>query len=554
MAALVAVGSFACGGNKGGPGNGSGGGTGSSKTLKIRVLKKGYGDRYIEELKKAYTKKTGIKVDYKSTAVNSQVEAELKAGASVNDYDLFFHIARLGGILKDGATYTKGWDGLVFEDLSDIMGEVPQGYETDKKVKEMLNQYAYEGTLYEGKSYGVPYAFALEGFVYNEDLMKEFFGDDYHTPRTTDEMFSMFDLIARGGNPSAAKGSYKVKNYEGSKQTYSVYPFTYAGKNDYMKYLFLPFWAQQLGKEGFYKLLQGKDGSDLYSDAIFSSDARYNALSVVHDMITVGNLDKVGTAERSIYDGYVNVDSRDYDFTTAQVHFLEGESVFMTTGDWIEREMEGNFPDASNIKFMKTPVISAILDVLPDKTITTDAQLQEVVAYVDGGGTEAFGSYSAADVAKVREARLTINCESETHMMVVPAYSDNIDGAKDFIRFVLSKEGQEIQMKYSHGNSVPYDINYETTYGSTYTKLSVLAKSKLDIVNSANLVGLLYNQPITYKGGMTLVGLTTVPFETGFGSNTASSTYKTALEYFTDDYDVVQEKFPTWLSTAGLKN
>ncbi len=527
------------------------GGGASSKPLKIRVLKKGYGDTYVDELAKAYTLKTGIEVSYKPTGELTQIEAELKAGPSVNDYDLYFHISHLGNILKDGGTYAKGWNGLVFEDLSDVMSTVPVGYQTTETVAEMLNQYAYEGTLYEGKSYGVPYALALEGLLYNESLMVEFFGEDYHTPRTSDEMFEMFDFIAKGGDETKAKGNYKIKG-EG-RNKYQVFPFAYPGRANYMLYPFIAFWAQQLGQEGYYQLLEGKDLSGEYSAEIFASDERYNAFEVVHDMITVGDLNKVGKAERPLYDGYVSMDNRTYDHTRAQVDFLSGKAVFMTTGDWVEREMEALFPNPTNIKFMRMPVISTIIDFLPDKTITTDAQLQEVVEYVDNGGTKGFGSYSDADVAKVREARLTINCESETHMMVVPAYSDNIEGAKDFIKFVLSKEGQEIQMKYSYGNSVPYSLDYKATYGTIYENLSVLSKSKLDIASNANLVGLLYNKPITYKGGMELVDLTSLTMEGAFGNNTATADYKKPVDYFTTDYNYVVENFQDWLTKAGLK-
>lgn len=548
LAATMAIASAACGGN-GGVGGGIGGGAIDANVLKIRVLKKGYGDEYVDALVDAYKKKTGKEVDYKSTEMANQVESELKAGASVNDTDLYFHILSLGKVLKDGATYTKGWDGLVFEDLSDIMTSVPEGYGTEKTVREMLNQYAYQGTLYEGKSYGIPYALGLEGFVYNEDLMKEFFGNDYHTPRTTGEMFEMFDFIAKGGNESGEKGDYKVKVNERYNTSYQVYPFVYSGTSNYMLYCFIPFWAQQLGQENFYKLLEGKDASGMYSDAIFASDERYNALQVVHDMITVGNLDSGAK-----YSGYVKTDARMYNYVDAQSHFLLGEAVFMPTGDWVEQEMSGSNSNAANIKFMKTPVISAIIDTLPDKTITTDEQLQEVVAYVDSGKTDAYGAYSAADIAKVAEARLTINCESETHMMVVPAYANNIEGAKDFIKFVLSKEGQEIQMKYSHGNSVPYALDYEATYGATYSALSGFSKSKFELAKSANFVGLLYNQPIAYKGGMKLVDITRTTLESAFGNNTASSSYQSAVDFFTEEYGVVQENFPTWLAAAGLKN
>lgn len=69
----------------------------------------------------------------------------------------------------------------------------------------------------------------------------------------------------------------------------------------------------------------------------------------------------------------------------------------MPNGAWLENEMEGAIASDMQLRLMKTPVISAIRDVLPDKSVKDDAELSALVTYIDKSverrGRCAYGRY-----------------------------------------------------------------------------------------------------------------------------------------------------------------
>ncbi len=88
---------------------------------------------------------------------------------------------------------------------------------------------------------------------------------------------------------------------------------------------------------------------------------------------------------------------------------------------------------------MKTPVISSIVEKLED-TAMTDATLSKIVAEVDEGKTSS-ELCSANDFARIKQARNLLYNNASEQYVFIPEYSNAIDGAKEFLKYLYSDEG-----------------------------------------------------------------------------------------------------------------
>lgn len=509
-----------------GAGNGA-----TSATLQIGVVNKGYGDQFATKLAEAFEAKTGIDTKVVKSNSSNWTETSLKAGPRNNDIDVIFDINNLA--MKNLATayYVDGYE-RAYADLSDIYNSPLEGYNTDKTLKELVFSYSLDACTWggedlgygDGKQYFVTWASGVEGIVYNKALFQKY---NFSVPKTTDEMFALMDQMKTLNN-----GTY-AKNADG----YTIYPLSYSGKVNYLHYPQLVWWAQYDGIDTFNKILQGKDANGNYTAESQKTVGKLSSFSIVADMLSS---DK----------GYTDPNSMSYSFTDAQVFFLAEQAFMMSTGDWLEREMSTNFEGNMEIAFMPIPVNSDIIAKCP--TITTDAQLSEVVSYIDGDITEKPAYVSDADLAYIKSARSMYCSEGNQHICYIPAYSNNIENAKKFIQFMLSKEGQEIMLQYSYGNMAM--LNVDISQFSYYNSLSKLQQSKHNIVQAndgATFVGKNYVHPMYYAGSMEL---TYENMEQAFGVTTGSGSYKTARQFWEQEYSRVASNFNNMMSQAGVSN
>ena len=504
--------------------------TGSS-TLKIGVVNKGYGDVFAEKLAEAFEAKTGIDTVVDKSNSSNWTETALLAGSRNNDIDVIFDINNLA--MKNLATaYYVDECERAYADLSDLYDAVPEGYNTDKTLKELVFPYSLDACTWggedkgygDGKQYFVNWASGVEGLVYNKSLFETY---GFSVPKTTNEMFALMDQMKTVNN-----GTYAV-NADG----YTIYPFAYSGKANYLHYPQLVWWAQYDGIDVFNNILQGKDASGNYTAECQKTIGKLSSFTIVADMLSSENQ-------------YTDPNSASYSFTDAQVFFLAEQAFMMSTGDWLEREMSTNFEGGMEIAFMPIPVNS---DIIANCTsITTDAQLSQVVSYIDGDTAEKPAFVSDADLAYVKSARSMYCSEGNQHICYIPAYSNNIENAKKFIQFMLSKEGQEIMLQYSYGNMAM--LNVDASQFNYYSSLSNLQKSKLEIMqggSGATFVGKNYVHPMYYAGGMELCYNI---MEMSFGVDKGSGSYKTAREFWEGEYAMVSGKYDTIMSQAGVSN
>ncbi len=517
-----------------GCGNSQGGGSGQKATpatLQIGVENKGYGDQFAYKLAEAFEAKTGIDTMVVKSNSSDWTETALLAGAKNNDIDVIFDINNLA--MKNLATayYVDGFE-RAYADLSDIYNSKLEGYNTDQTLKEMVFPYSLSACTWggeelgygDGKQYFVNWASGVEGIVYNKSLFAKY---GLSVPKTTDEMFALMDQMKTLNN-----GTYAV-NADG----YTIYPFSYSGKVNYLHYPQLVWWAQYDGIDVFNNTLQGKDANGNYAAESQKTIGKLSSFTIVADMLSSENQ-------------YTDPNSSSYSFTDAQVFFLAEQAFMMSTGDWLEREMSTNFEGNMEIAFMRIPVNS---DIIANCTsITSDEQLSQVVSYIDGDTAEKPAFVSDADLEYVKSARSMYCSEGNQHICYIPAYSNNIDAAKQFIQFMLSKEGQEIMLEHSYGNMAM--LNVDASQFNYYSSLSNLQKSKLEIMQGnggATFVGKNYVHPMYYAGGMELCYNV---MEMVFGVDRSSGSYKTAKEFWDQEYAMVSNKYDTIMSQAGVSN
>ena len=445
IAATVLVAALAgCGGSRGNraPGNNNEGNGGDKErpagTLKLGIVDKGYGDEFLKKLAEGFEKKTGIKTVVEKSSSAEWVENAMKAGASNNDLDVIFDINARA--MKNLATkdYVSGYD-RIYADLSEIYDAKLEGYATDITLKEALLPYSLTACTWggneegygDGKQYFVNWAAGIEGLVYNKALFDQY---KLSVPKTTDELFAVMDKMKK------LDGGKYAKNSDG----YEIYPIAYSGKVNYMNYLATVWWAQYDGIDAFNYALQGKDANGNYSAESAKSAGKLSAMRHVSDLLAPENQ-------------YADPNSASQNFTNAQVLFLAEQSFMMSTGDWIEREMSSNFEGGIEIEFMPIPVNSNIVSKC--SSVSNDAQLAEVVAYIDGDTSDKPSFVSDEDLAFITSARSMYCSEGNQHIAYIPAYSDNIEAGKQFLSYMLSKEGQEIVLEYSYGNMAPLNID-----------------------------------------------------------------------------------------------
>lgn len=518
-----------CGNSTSGQGDSVGTTEGSEEILKIGIVNKGYGDEFAYKLAETFEKKTGIVTEVVKSSSASWTENVIKSGAKNNDIDVFFDIGE--GLMKNLAVknYLQGYD-RAYVDLSDIYDEKLEGYNVDRTLEEMVFPYSLAACTWggaeegygDGKQYFVNWATGMEGLIYNVGLFEKY---NLSIPKTTNEMFELLEQMKTLNN-----GSY-AENNDGRK----IYPFAYSGKVNYLTYPATVWMAQYDGINTFNNTLKGKDADGNYSPESAKTAGKLSALQIVGELLDQEHK-------------YSDSNSTSQSFTNVQVLFLDEQAFMMSTGDWLEREMSSNFESGSNVAFMPIPVNSDVVNNCT--TVKTDEQLAEVISYIDGELAERPAYVSDEELAYLESVRSMYCCEGNQHVAYIPAYSNNIEAGKQFLQFMLSKEGQEIMLEYAYGNMAM--LNVDISEFDYYDSLSQLQQSKYSIFYNATLVGNNYVHPMNYAGGVKIWYGDTM--ENVFGTVKTSASYKTPLKVFQDTYSDVRKQWSEWVTKAGVSN
>lgn len=451
LAALMTMGLAACGSS-----NGPQGGV---NELAIYAVNLGEGIGWIESLMDNFKEESWVKEKYPNLTYyfnyndsESYATSLMEAGKGGNPYDLLF-----GSYLSQFTSSDMVYD--MTDSVYNAM--IPEEYVTvksklaDAMIKQKAVTNAQGGTSY----YTINWSASLEGLVYNAEKLASY---GYEMPVTTDEFLVVCDNITnnkkKDGTPIVDGDGYAcLSSREG---------------NAYWSYLFHPLVAQYMSPEGYENFFNGIDQYNKRSEGIFNNKASLRVMEFLQELFKFDN-------------HYLYAGSEDVDYMAAQLQFYKGKGVFMPNGSWLEREMSNLVQQAKgkgdkiyDIRFMKYPIISDIIEVLPDKTITDDTTLRAVIRAIDANET-AYEGVSEDDFNYVAKARSVVKYINDLDCCI-PAYADSKDLAADFLIYAASNKGIEAYYQGASGPS-PFFYDLKTENPEIYQGLSNFAKSRVDI-------------------------------------------------------------------------
>ena len=247
------------------------------------------------------------------------------------------------------------------------------------------------------------------------------------------------------------------------------------------------------------------------------------------------------------------------------------------SGDWIEREMDGNFaPGEVDIALMQTPVISAFNEKLSywnetvgydqldgTKKANYDGALAAIVAYIDSLTTDTplekptsinGLTVTDGDIALVKKARTTDLTGGA--QMFITAYSNKIEEAKKFLAYFYNKESQNIMLKETNGATAPLISRYHLEYFDNFSSLSPMQKEKAKLRKYDSYVELssCQNYPMRYAAGLNVEWYTGsgAKIDGIVGMEPTYASYKSALTIYEDTVNHYKTQWPTMLKNAGL--
>jgi len=245
-----------------------------------------------------------------------------------------------------------------------------------------------------------------------------------------------------------------------------------------------------------------------------------------------------------------------------QLSFLRGNALFSCNGDWMEREASAKFnPGDADVAILRTPIMSEIVNndkIKADFTgtdVEKDAKLSAIVAFIDEHYIDGDSAPSEEDAATLDVSLTTLEFINHARLVrhtlpdfvaVIPEYSNELNEAKDFLKFMYSKAGQEIVMQETYGCGAPLTIDYsQMDYyknGTSYTR------SRLDLIKESIPYGNAMNYPMEYLGR--IMACAELKIASAFG--TASP--KSAAAFMKEEYDEYKTTWETKMELAGVRN
>lgn len=508
-------------------------------TLEIYIGNFGYGTKWLDEAIKLFKEQDWVKEKYPNLDIptpssNSNREFtanKIASEANANTTDLFFST-----VSASGRYATKASDGSpLFEDLTEVYNSTVPNENITLKDKMLPDIYASQDVEVDGKTvyYAMPWVNGYEGLLYNKTLMDRLYGgESYVMPRTTDELLALAEKI-------------RVQD-----TTRSV--FVSSSKYAYWMSAIMIWWGQYEGLTNYENYWNGvNEANQRIAADVIGQKGRLRSLEVAESLI---GRKTVGGTEIT----YIHSDTNVMEFTQAQSKFLAGESYIMQNGDWFENEMRetaAENPNNYDLRFMRTPVISSIVEKC--KTVKTDSDLAAVVDCIDNGmdyettkAAYTSGELSQADYKRIKEAR-TLMYRVVGHEAYIPAYATAKEVAKDFLRFLATDIAIESFVNVTNGVSTPFAYDLQTKNPSFYESLSEIHKTRLEIAKTGVSLTPYTSFKLYYLGGhYTFVKNSNV--EALFTSKNPKDR-KTARQIYQDDIDYYTDAvWNTMLQKAGL--
>lgn len=426
----------ACGGDSNTNNNN---GSGAKGSINIAVANFGTGYEWLEQIADAYMKANpGTKITVTPTVLPHSLLEQLKGG--LEGYDIFMGTSPLHLEYADG----------VFQEIDSVYSSIPQG-ET-KTVAEKMDPNMLNAMIakVDGHYVQMPWANLLTGFLVNRTTLDTIYGvGNWECPKTTDEWLEMSKDIRSKGH----------------------YSFVFSTSDSYMSQCVQTWW-NQYDADSYINYFEGMvpsaDGTlqEATSGQSLKAPGKLKALQVAETLMKKGN-------------GYAHQYSNSMSFSDAQAAFCGmgyGFSdtklvAFMPNGSWFENEARDLIVDnEQDIIFAPTPMLSAVIEVLPDKSVENDAELAAVITAIDAGETALSGNgyeVTQADFDYIADARAVTENLGMAHKAGVLANSKNPELAKDFLVFLASDTAGQIYANVTGGLTLPFGYVPESTGATT---------------------------------------------------------------------------------------
>lgn len=378
----------------------SNGGQTTGGTIRISLWESGWGREWLDTMATEFEKDNPeYKVKVDASASGGDI-TNLLPNPDQHDYDIIM------GCNTDPSLYAS-----YYELLDDV---VNSKYKNESKTigekigSELLSMLETSSGHYDKLCYGAGYY----NIVYKTDIFEKY---KYEVPKTTDQLVALVD---------------KMRDVD------EIVPFIHFTSGGYWHAMLWTWAIQYAGSESFYDMSENPTLAKLIDD---------------ENGIPQG-LKVLGSILNNIKNYYTG--SSGLEFSVAQSQFLApakkigAEIAMMVNGGWMENELKNSEDELNdNVEVMKTPVVSSIIKKCD--TINDDATLAAVIDAIDRNKTS-YEGVSAEDFELIRTARGVEVTNAPGLEMCIPKYSDQKEGAKQFLRFFYSDKGLQIWFNKTH--------------------------------------------------------------------------------------------------------
>ena len=440
------------------------------QTINVKLYKAGFGDEFLYEFADKFNaafSKQGYKINIVSAlyeTAGEKVLQEMYQGYEENQIDLYITGAltpfQLGPNSEYGESATDLRELVFNQPVINYDGSYAEDTVGDRFHPDLVPFLCDEN----GKMYGVAWAQTSAGMVVNTQKLAKYGVTEL--PRTTNELFEIFDIIYNGNGTVAGSNTTKT------------YPLTYTLDKGvtYQNSAFLT-WFAQYDVETYNEFLrmQTKTGSNTWTN-----------MSNGYEVFD--NSDLVDTFEAGFHlldSKYAAAGSDQNKLDQAQALIMKAangtnNAVFMLNGDWFLNEVKANYSENLNqIAFMNVPVISALgvkVFGVGTKYALSDEECDELLSYmvklVDENKTieeistaveEDFDiALDKEDVERIAQARGVCFARGIEHLAIIPKDSTKKNIAALALRMMASEDFARTFINLANATS-PYAQNLNVT-------------------------------------------------------------------------------------------
>ena len=342
------------------------------KTINIRACIGGYGDSWLRALADKFNEVYADK-GYKANVLASSTDLESKVAMkelySKDDWvDLYFVNVNntMAQFTESGGEY-----GQLVADLTDtVWNNTAINFNGEEESKTLISEKMQvslpdDVLKVNGRIYGFNTSNDIGGMIVNTAKLAKY--GVTRIPKTTNELFDVFELIYEGDASKGIKGSLES----------NIFPVTFLGGDNGYPIHFVTAWqAQYAGIEEYGRFYGYTDES--------GNDRLEDGYKVYDDE----SLNKMLEAMFNMYDSsFVASGSNNNSIDTAHIKIMsdKGGAVFMSDGNWAYNEIITNYQSSiNNLAFANVPVLSAVGVKLFGKNTTygfDDDKCEQVLSF-----------------------------------------------------------------------------------------------------------------------------------------------------------------------------